>query len=815
MAISLTDRADDATNRTVIKPSLVLEIDGYDTIFGIGNVVKYRRVGDVGLYVDGSWVIGDNSLTTNNANKQWISIDGTTQSISQQLNQDKGGATSITSIQVSLIDKDESVTRLISPSFDLTDILGRKCWVWLGFQGNAFPEDYILLFSGIIDEVTASGNITLNIAHPEQKKRQEVFVNIETALNGAITNSQTTITLDSTENLLLPYSTEVYTYVRIDDEIIRYTGISGNDITGCTRAQFGTIAATHDDAASVSSFYRITAQAIQLALKMMLSGPDVYYASLGVDNFVRSASGTDTANTIFFAGVDVETKYGLTVGDFITTTGANLASNNNSLMTVSSIDITDDGSIVTITGASLVLELDSPATAQFKSKYNVWPDGLGLGGDQVDVAEFERIEDLYTSSIPTLDFYVTDTIKAKDFIDKEVLYPSNLFTLPRKGKISCGVVSPPLAIALLPQINQNNVINPESLRIKRSLGKYFYNTIIYKYDFDAVETDFSTAGYIKVDQDSKTQIPVGTKSLIITSKGLRKNGTTDIILDRNSDRLLERYKYAAEMIQLSCFYGVGFNIDVGDIVYFGDENFQIVDTKHGERGFRPRLCEVIDKRMNIVTGRVDLTIVDTNYLADGRFGIFSPSSILSSGSTTTYLKIQNSYSTVAPFIEKDKWVDYIGEDILIHNTTFTTTYTATILGFDPADDTKMLISTIGGSPPAGYIVDIINYPASPDPADSLPYKSIHCFSGPQVAVTSGASVTKFSVGLGDISKFFVGAQISVHNDDYSSVSPDVYVESIVGTTITTRTSLGFTPTSSYLVDLIGFSADEGPAYRYL
>ena len=127
----------------------------------------------------------------------------------------------------------------------------------------------------------------------------------------------------------------------------------------------------------------------------------------------------------------------------------------------------------------------------------------------------------------------------------------------------------------------------------------------------------------------------------------------------------------------------------------------------------------------------------------------------------------------------------------------------------------MLISTIGGSPPAGYIVDIINYPASPDPADSLPYKSIHCFSGPQVAVTSGASVTKFSVGLGDISKFFVGAQISVHNDDYSSVSPDVYVESIVGTTITTRTSLGFTPTSSYLVDLIGFSADEGPAYRYL
>ena len=501
MAISLTDRAEDATNKTVIKPSLVLEIDGYESIFGIGNIVKYRRVGDVGLYVDGSWVVGDSSLTTDNSNSSYISIDGTTQSISQQLQQDKGGATSVTSIQISLIDKDEAITRLISPGFELTELLGQKCWVWLGFQDTAFPEDYIILFSGIIDEITAAGNITLNIAHPEQKKRQEIFVNIETSLNGAITDSATTITLDSTANLILPYSTEVYTYVKIDDEIIRYTGISGNNITGCTRAQFGTIAVAHSDDASVSSFYRLTASAIQMALKLMLSGPDTYYVTgIGIDNFVRSASGTDTANSIFIAGIDVETKYGLTVGDFITTTGATQSANNNSLLTVASISFTNDGSVITTSGGSLVLELNSGATASFKSKYNVWPDGLGLGGDQVDVAEYERLEDLFTSSLPTYDFYVTDTIKAKEFIDREVLYPANIYTLPRKGKISCGVVSPPLSIALLPHINKTNVTNPESIRIKRSLGKYFYNTIIYKYDFDAVETSLSTAGYIKVEE---------------------------------------------------------------------------------------------------------------------------------------------------------------------------------------------------------------------------------------------------------------------------------------------------------------------------
>ena len=55
------------------------------------------------------------------------------------------------------------------------------------------------------------------------------------ALNGAITNSQTTITLkDATD---YPSASVTYpAYVMIDSEIIRYSGKSGNDLTGCTRA---------------------------------------------------------------------------------------------------------------------------------------------------------------------------------------------------------------------------------------------------------------------------------------------------------------------------------------------------------------------------------------------------------------------------------------------------------------------------------------------------------------------------------------------------------------------------------------------------
>ena len=55
------------------------------------------------------------------------------------------------------------------------------------------------------------------------------------SLNGAIDNSQTTITLkDATD--YPPASVTYPAYVMIDSEVIKYSGKSGNDLTGCTRA---------------------------------------------------------------------------------------------------------------------------------------------------------------------------------------------------------------------------------------------------------------------------------------------------------------------------------------------------------------------------------------------------------------------------------------------------------------------------------------------------------------------------------------------------------------------------------------------------
>lgn len=69
---------------------------------------------------------------------------------------------------------------------------------------------------------------------------------LQTNLSGAINNSVTTITLNSTTNF------PTYGTVLIDNEVMLYTGISGATLTGLTRGFDGTSAAAHSNGAIVS-----------------------------------------------------------------------------------------------------------------------------------------------------------------------------------------------------------------------------------------------------------------------------------------------------------------------------------------------------------------------------------------------------------------------------------------------------------------------------------------------------------------------------------------------------------------------------------
>lgn len=916
MATELTTTAQIKADSQTQEPQLVLQIDGVDTIFGIGNVKKYARIGDPGLVIDGSWKIG--GLNSYENQLDVVDLNASSNTISQQLLQDKGGTSSIPSIQISLIDLNEQITKLITPSEIVEDILGRKASVYLGYRETAFPQDFVRIFSGIIDEIVAGTTIVLNVAHPEQKKRADIFQQITTELTsdfnyrsariqhilyetrrdvvGTVTvtytsggtagsevvtvagnniviqiqagvtqarhirnaiersidalslvdievdsdylnepqtiqsltslDSDTTINVKSTKGMLLPVPGEgLRTYVRIDDEVIEYTGLTDTTITGCTRGALASVdqraeGASHDIETSVDTFYRIEGQAFDLALKLLMSGGPQYFATdIQIKSIVEVESVWTIPNAVWFENINIQDAWGITVNDKISITGDAIPGNNVTDVLIADIVATPYGSYIVLdSSVTLVAQIISSGKASFSSKWNVFPAGAGLamGGDEVDVPEFERLRDTFSASIFTYDFYLKDTVKAKDFIDTQILFPTGAFSLPRRGKISIGYTSPPIGSADIKVLDSTNTTKPDQTKIKRSINKYFYNNVLFKYN-EAVVDDLFLSGDLEVNEDSKNRIPVGNKTLVIEAKGLRPGVDTEVIIEILKRRFQDRYKFGAELIQTQAFYGKTFNLDVGDVVVFGDSTLQLPDTKKGSRSFSPRLFEVANKSLSIKTGDVKLELLDSGYsLADGRYGIVSPSSLtVAAGSSGDVIKIKNSFETVSPQLERSKWTPYIGQKVLIHDESWDNLHESVLLGFSASDPYLMLLKdAVPFSVLDDFIVDVVQYPDNEDPEDQQLSKRVFVYTNPTVEVFAGISQTQFSVAGIDASKFKVGANVLVRDTEWDIVSPEVKITDVTGSTITVASPLGFIPASGYEIDFIGFK-DGGAPYRYL
>ncbi len=139
------------------------------------------------------------------------------------------------------------------------------------YYGNGMSDTYIqAVLSRVEKEVdnavnsTFTDGTTTNPAYPieiEIQPSEGIFQDrifselkplkdIESALDGDITATDTTISLESAQGgEQFPTSG----YIIIGSEIITYTGVSTDDLTGCSRGVLGTTAATHSNGDSVHS----------------------------------------------------------------------------------------------------------------------------------------------------------------------------------------------------------------------------------------------------------------------------------------------------------------------------------------------------------------------------------------------------------------------------------------------------------------------------------------------------------------------------------------------------------------------------------
>lgn len=821
----ITERAEKELLRLGVKPNIVLVIDGIDEIFGAVRILKYIRIGDPGLFIDGSWRIG--GLNEVAEQDDIIMLSGTTTAIAQQLRPDQGAVSSVSSLQVQLVDLDLKMTRYISPGVEIEDILARRATVYVGFRQTAYPEDYIPVFKGIIDDVdSGAGFIKFNIAHPDQKKRQQIFFKKDTNLASSIDNVVTTIPVtDASSIFLTPYTDtptgeidlSIKYYVRIENECIRYTGATLAGLTGCTRGQLGTAQVAHSTGSNeikVESIYVLEDNVVDLALKTMLSGKNGNFVTgIPVESINQVDPFTFIQNTVVFRNINIAAEYGIVAGDFITISGSGIGGNNLNYVPIVSIDTINDGSYVVLDASvTLTTELDSPAVVALRSKYDTWGIGLGLDPRDVDVEEHEYWKALLLGS-QSMRLYIKDDINGLDLIHKEFYAPIGAYSLPRKGKCSMGYHIGPVPRNEIPVFDKTNVREPSKLHLRRTTNRNFYNTIIYAYDELATEERF-VSGVVVTNEDSKSRIPIGTKAFKSVSKGLRKDLGANATAQFVANRMLGRYKFAAEYFEkVKVFYKKGYNIEPGDIVVLDGEDLQISNTYEGDRNRPKRLVEVINKKFDL-KGDIEVDLVDTNYDLSERYGLISPSTTAVSG-TTTYAIIEDSYNALYPGNEKKKWVEYIGLPIIVHDENYTYEYETVLIGFDPSNRYKMLFDPPLPSPiVAGDIIDIARYPDSTDKNENDKYKAIHAYQSPNIAIVTGISNTQFTVGVSDASKFQVGFPVVVHDDDFTNASEELTVTDVTGVTITVSGDMGFTPDNTYVAEYLGF-ADGQFTYRYI
>ncbi len=218
MAIPISDTNKSLAKQININPQSILEIEGLDLIFGSQAIVEFNKW-DKTLSWDESGINWD-GVSELDESRALIDLDASTQSITQQILPDKGGSTSISSVNIQLVDKDAEISAAFS--FDsITEILGKRANYYIGFKQAAFPENAIPIFRGVVvDFYTQDGAVMISIAHPETLKRQLLYQQYQSQLTAGIDDSTTTIPLVDTEEIIESSDIQTTT-IRIGEEVMR------------------------------------------------------------------------------------------------------------------------------------------------------------------------------------------------------------------------------------------------------------------------------------------------------------------------------------------------------------------------------------------------------------------------------------------------------------------------------------------------------------------------------------------------------------------------------------------------------------------
>ena len=204
---------------------------------------------------------------------------------SQKLNPDQGRA-EIGAASFSVVDLNnefsDNLRALLAAGEGLRD---KTCHFYLGYEGLAW-SDFVLVGTQIVKSAAYDhGEYKVACNDIQRSARKEIFSGATTTIAATVEAADTTINVAVTTGFSMCKHGTSYSdaasstvgYIKIKDEVIRYTGTTSTSFTGCTRGVLGTTAARYvADGATPAARREKVSEYIYLEMP----GPKLLYALL-------------------------------------------------------------------------------------------------------------------------------------------------------------------------------------------------------------------------------------------------------------------------------------------------------------------------------------------------------------------------------------------------------------------------------------------------------------------------------------------------------------------------------------------------------
>ncbi len=260
-------------------------------------------------------------------------------------------------------------------------------------------------------------------------------------------------------------------------------------------------------------------------------------------------------------------------------------------------------------------------------------DSLGIDTDFIDVTGIEGVrDDYFPGTSHKMSFTIKERVKAKGFIEKEILKPLNLYpVVDGQGRYSIKPAKPPIEAIDSVQFFDEDVIVGLPTWDMNLAG--LINEVEFHYDWDSDDDEFDSQLFY-IDSTSLNARGPG-KIHKIASKGLNTgDGAADIIA-RRKNAIFDRYKTPPIKISASCFFTQLLS-EPGDVVPF--THALLPDVEAGTRGLTAERMEIVSIGVDWKRGLCKINFLQTGF-DKGTYQVITPTMTVTVGTSATQFTV--------------------------------------------------------------------------------------------------------------------------------------------------------------------------------